>query len=41
MEYDDGMVRRLVEKIVVREGSVEVLFKAGLRTSVVIGSDLG
>lgn len=39
MEYDDGLVRRMVKQIVVYGDKVEVLFKAGLRTNVEIGAD--
>ena len=34
MNYDEGLVRKLVERVTVMEDSVEVLFKAGITVSV-------
>ena len=34
MDYDEGLVRKLVERVPVMEDSVEVLFKAGITVSV-------
>ena len=34
MDYDEGLVRKLVERVTVMEDSVEVLFKAGITVSV-------